>query len=590
MTHSPAQIDNTKDPGHRVMELRSLFEMSKILNSSLKLRDILNSGLLTPMGRMMVTRGFALVSEKKHNYRIEAVKGVPAELVGTELSFQLDGNEPLFVDDVKEDDIRTFFQSHSIDLILPLRGTNRVVGAVCFGRKLTGQDFNKNEIEFLDSLSNITATAVENALMYNQLKFANRKLDKKVQELNSLFEIGKQLNASLEPDQILNILLFTVMGEMAVHKILIYLREENELKLKMFKGLDERADVDHVLSNPNFLHALTDLTEPLIIEKDASHILQSLHKLDFKVIVPMRIQEDTCGALILGERVTFANYQPEDLEFLSSLGNRVMISLENARLFQETIEKQRMEEELAIARRIQTRLLPRSFPQYPDFDIYGFNIPSRAVGGDFFDCIQLDENHFALAIGDVSGKGVGASLLMSNLHAGLHSLVQSRIEMTDMIGKLNDLIHKNTDFDKFITFFYAEIDIREKTMTYVNAGHNPPYLYHADKSYQVLEAGGLILGMMPGMSYEKETAALAPGDVLVLFTDGVTEAKAANEEFYDEKRLETFMEKIIDENCPMQKCVGKLVEELQRFSQGVPQSDDITMLAMKVLEERGESE
>ncbi len=590
MIHNPVDIEGPEDTGQRVMELRSLFEMSKILNSSLKLQDILNTGLLTPMGRMMVTRGFALISETKNTFRIEAVKGVPAELVGQELSFQLNGDEPLFVKDVKDHKIRDFFQSHSIALILPLRGTNRVVGVVCFGHKLTGQDFNKNEIEFLDSLSNITATAVENALMYHQLKSANRNLDKKVQELNSLFEVGKQLNSTLEPDQILNILLFTVMGEMAVHKILIYIREKDELTLKVTKGIDERADTDHVLRHPETLCAFSDLTEPLIIDNNTPEALQSLRRLDLKVVIPMRMQDETCGALVLGERVTFANYQPEDLEFLFSLGNRVMISLENARLFKETIEKQRMEEELAIARSIQTRLLPRSFPQYSCFDIYGFNIPSRKVGGDFFDCIHLDEHHFALAIGDVSGKGVGASLLMSNLHAGLHSLVQSHIDITDIVSKLNDLIHQSTDFDKFITFFYAEIDIREKTMTYVNAGHNPPYLYHADKSYQLLERGGLILGIMPRITYEKETVPLAPGDVLVLYTDGVTEAKAANDEFYDEKRLEAFIEKIIDENCTMQDCVGKLVDELQRFSKGAPQSDDITMLAMKVLEERGESE
>jgi len=252
-------------------------------------------------------------------------------------------------------------------------------------------------------------------------------------------------------------------------------------------------------------------------------------------------------------------------------------------LFDETIEKQRMEEELNIAREIQTRLLPDSYPEYDHFEIMGYNVPSREVGGDYFDCIRLDQHRFAIAIGDVSGKGAPASLLMSNLHAGLHTLIMTKADITTILSKLNNLIQAHTTFDKFITFFYAEINIDEFTLTYANAGHNPPFLYRRDGSCMSLEKGGLLLGMMPNLTYETETIQLKPGDQLLMFTDGVTEAMNTLEMEYGEWRLQAILEYALKNDLKIQELINKIVVEVKDFSQGMPQADDITMLGLKVL-------
>ena len=338
------------------------------------------------------------------------------------------------------------------------------------------------------------------------------------------------------------------------------------------------------LDNPNNLKkavAGLDLAR-LVSESDTE--LSSWYDLGIRAAIPMRIQNKNRGMLLVGPKMSSQTYRADELEFLSTLCNRVMISLENARLFQETLEKQRLEEEIAIAREIQQRLLPSSFPQIQGFEIYGLNIPSLQVGGDYFDCFQLDEDRLVFAIGDVSGKGVGAALLMSNLHAGLHTLVQSKADIKTIVGRLNDLIYANTNFDKFITFFYAEIDPGSKIIRYVNAGHNPPYIYHADGTFEMLEDGGLILGMMPGVKYDMGETVLKSGDRLVTFTDGVTEARASSGEMYEEERLEELILNAVVEDINIRQFADLLINELEKFSRGEPQADDITMLALQVIE------
>ncbi|MFQ6112523.1 MAG: PP2C family protein-serine/threonine phosphatase [bacterium] len=192
----------------------------------------------------------------------------------------------------------------------------------------------------------------------------------------------------------------------------------------------------------------------------------------------------------------------------------------------------------------------------------------------------VNEQQYGFCIADVSGKGAPASLLMSNLQASLHALVHTGLEISEMTGTINNLIYQNTGLDKFITYFYAVLNLQEKTFTYVNAGHNPPYVFHKDGSFQTLEEGGLILGMMPNMAYEKGTVTLKSGDCLVMFTDGVSEAMNANGEEFDEKRIEAC---VLDNfNLSAEDVLQKIVSSVKHFAEGRPQADDITLLLIKV--------
>ena len=567
----------------KLMELQSLFEVSQTLNSSLNLTSILDNMLLTPMGKMMITRGIVLLYKEKNKLSVETLKGLPQELVGKIIDEKIDISEPTFLTEENETNLTnvSFLVKNDIVLLLPIRSSDKNLGYIGFGNKILNKDYSKSELEYLKSLSNIAATSIENGLMVLKLQDINRRLDKKIQELNTIFEIGKELNSTLDSDKILNLLSYAVMGEMIINRCLIFLEENGEMKLQMSKGL-QSTDELALFEKEDFLEKLFELTDPIYLKKENEYSspLQNFQKTKFPVIVPMRIQNKTKGILAIGERITKTPFYDDDLEFLFTLGNEALICLENARLFEETLEKQKMEEELALAREIQQKLLPKKCPQLEKYEVEGINISSLHVSGDYFDCIKLDENHYCLAIADVSGKGTPASLLMANLQAVLNALIDSNSQLEEITGRINNLIHKNTNYDKFITFFIGILNIQENSFQYVNAGHNPPFFMHKDGNIELLESGGLILGMMPNVPYEQDKVQLKQGDWIVMFTDGVTEAQDKDGEDFEEERLMELLQENKFASAEVMK--DKILTAVKEFTGDVPQSDDITLLILKV--------
>jgi sigma-B regulation protein RsbU (phosphoserine phosphatase) len=300
-----------------------------------------------------------------------------------------------------------------------------------------------------------------------------------------------------------------------------------------------------------------------------------------QVVVPMMLQGECKGLVLLGEKLSRAPYEPADLELVSSLGNLAIISLENARLFKEAIELQKMEDELQIARGIQKGLLPSVLPVLPSMDIAATNISSKQVGGDYYDVIQTADGRYVIAIGDVSGKGTPASLLMANLQATIRALVPLRLPLSELTARVNDLMCQNTGSDRFITFFWCEIDPVSRALTYVNAGHNYPYLLRSDGTTLRLDKGGMILGVLPTTTpYDHDGMPLLSGDLLVLFTDGVSEAMSSAGREYGEDRLETILSASRDRTA--QEIIEAVHKDILEFARGAPQSDDITMMTLKV--------
>jgi len=351
--------------------------------------------------------------------------------------------------------------------------------------------------------------------------------------------------------------------------------------LKLNKGFQDESALD-LSSGENFYEQLLKLEGPVIVKNEsATELYDRLNEFGVRALIPMRIQNETKGIVALGDKITKLDFAREELDFLTTLGNLSMISIENARLFEETLEKQRMEEELQIASEIQKQLLPKECPRIENYEVAAVNISSRQVGGDYYDCFKIDEHKYAFCIADVSGKGVPAALIMSNLQASLHSLVSTELDIGDMTSRINDLIYRNTGLDKFITFFFGVLDSKENTFTSCNAGHNPPYLFHADGTFQTFDKGGLILGMMPNISFETETLKLQTGDAIVMYTDGVSEAMDADEEEFEEKRIEACI--LENYGLSAEDMLDKLLGAVRDFSQGQPQADDITSLIIKVL-------
>jgi sigma-B regulation protein RsbU (phosphoserine phosphatase) len=262
------------------------------------------------------------------------------------------------------------------------------------------------------------------------------------------------------------------------------------------------------------------------------------------------------------------------------VGSLSIVSIENRRLFKEALEKQRMEEELEIARDIQKNLLPRKLPRYSNFDLAALNLSSRQVGGDYYDIIPLGDDNFCVAIADVSGKGVPAALLMANLQAFLKIICKHGMQLDEATALINDLITENTSDGKFITFFWGILDNESRTLQYINAGHNPPLLIRNGK-IRKLETGGIILGVLKTFTpYQSEIIHLQKDDVLILFTDGITEAKNTSDDEFSDEKLEELS--LLYSEKPAEEIVFAIRREVQNFSMGAIQSDDITLLVLKV--------
>jgi phosphoserine phosphatase RsbU/P len=574
-----SDISEVKDVDRRLIELSALFEISQTLNSSLNLQSILNNILLVPMGRMMIGKGIIFLKKNESQFRIETLKGLPHSLLGKEINLTNIPNHIFFLNDF-DDSIEwvSIFKDFKIELVIPFISRTDTLGLMGFSSKLTGESFNEQEIEFLNSLTNMATTSIENALIFEKIQLVNRELDHKIQELNTLFDIGKELNLTFEKEKILKLLSYALMGQVTVNNYLIALKEDQNFSIALVKGskfkMDEGEKCESLCENCGFIQS------PYIRE-DNGELDDFLSEMGVTVIIPMQIQKETKGFIFLGDKITGKVYTKSDLEFLQTLGNIAIISIENARLFQETLEKQRLEEEMALARIIQNRLLPKKMPEFKNIKIAGLNVPSKHVGGDYFDVIRISESLLGITIADVSGKGMPASLLMSNLQASLHSLIYEQYDLNHLVRRINNVIFNNTDTEKYITFFYGQLDLNTLEFSFVNAGHNPPYLLHRNKEIDELSEGGIILGMMPDMPYQIGKCTFKQGDTLLLYTDGVTETMTNDEEEYEEHRLKKFMLKNCANLSP-EKINEILIQELTDFANGAQQSDDITILTLKV--------
>lgn len=532
---------------------------------------------------MLISKGVVLIANGSKGYVIQSFKGLSKALLGTKIYVDGCPSGPTFTAQLNPSPWQAFFQKNEIELIIPILHDGKSLGIIGYGRKILGSEFTDSELEYLHSLSNIAATAVQNGLIFQELNDVNRQLDKKVQELNTLFEIGKELNSTLETNTVVNLLAYSIMGEMMVNRCLVFLCDDDVMSLKLKKGFQSEEELDFN-SKAEFLNALNQVEQPLLlneVEDEQNEHFSNLSHIAISVLIPMRIQNETKGVIALGEKITKLPFTKEELDFLTTLGNLSMISIENARLFEETLEKQRLEEELQIASDIQRKLLPSQCPEIENYEVAAVNIPSRQVGGDYYDCIKIDDQKYAFCIADVSGKGAPAALLMSNLQASLHVLLNTKLNIDEITSRINNLIYQNTSYDKFITYFIGILDLKNRTFTSVNAGHNPPYLFHKDRSFQTFNEGGLILGMMPNIPYDTETTQLKSGDCLVMFTDGVSEAMNAKEEEFEEKRIEECV--IQNYQSSAENILNSLIESVKEFSKGQPQADDITILVIKLL-------
>ena len=295
--------------------------------------------------------------------------------------------------------------------------------------------------------------------------------------------------------------------------------------------------------------------------------------------VPLWNNRDVIGLIYLDNRHRAGLFREDNLRIMSFLANVAAVKIENARLFEQVVAAERMEQELQKAAEIQDHLLPSQGPPIPGYEVFGSSVPCRAVGGDYFDYIELPGGRYALALGDVAGKGLPAALLMCMFQAGLHALCEMDLAPDDTISRLNQILCRRLPQNRFVTFFFGVLDPARHTLTFVNAGQNPPCRLGTNEAIDRLTATGPPLGLFAAATYKSQTLDLAPGDLVLCFSDGATEGRSAADEEFGEERLIG----VVRENRGLkpEEIVQRATGAVERHSAASPRQDDTTLVVLK---------
>ena len=410
-----------------------------------------------------------------------------------------------------------------------------------------------------------------------------------VRRLLSLIDASKLLNTTLNLDQLLPIILELTTKNLNADRGTIYLIDhtKQELWSRVVKGKEL---VEIRLPIGTGIAGNVAKTGKTINLKDAWKDKRFFSGVDMKsgfqtktmLCMAMKNRQGKIVGVFQVLNKRRGVFDREDELFLKAFSDHVVLAIETAWLHQEILEKELVEKEIHIAASIQQKLIPKELPRIPQYELDGIALPSKTVGGDFYDVIPVKDGRFVIVVADVSGKGIPASLLVSTLHASLHAYIQMELSLSELVRKLNETVHRNTTPDRFITLFIGVLDPQDHTFSYVNAGHNFPLLIGKEREkMQMLESGGMPLGMFGAVEYQTKSVELQDNDVLVLYTDGVTEAMNKSLIEYGDERFQECLRKHILLSAPELK--AKVVTDVQRFTSGEPQSDDLTLMVVKRL-------
>ena len=421
----------------------------------------------------------------------------------------------------------------------------------------------------------------------------SRENEKAIAQMQSVIEASKVLHSTLELDELLELVLKLATSEAAADRGTVFLAdpqkrelwslvalglERQEIRLPFGRGIAGTvAESGQVMNIPDAYQ--NPLFDPSFDERFGYRSRNIL-------CLPIRNNRgEVLGVLQLINKKTGA-FGQEDIDILQTLSVHMALALENAQRHKELLARQRIEKEMALARNIQRSLLPLAPPVVPGYDIAVLHEPCFEVGGDYYDFLSLGANTLLLVVADVEGKGVASALIMSNLQATLRALVVNQHSLEVIVGSLNRMIREDTRSQKFLSIFLGLIDRRGRGIHYVNAGHVPPVIVRGENEVIPLENGGIVIGLFDSPEYERGSAKLLPGDVLLFCTDGIVEAMNAEREEYGSERLAEAARRY--RQHPAQELVDLVRAEVQEFSQEGTHVDDRILMAVKVEEPPGE--
>jgi serine phosphatase RsbU (regulator of sigma subunit) len=462
-------------------------------------------------------------------------------------------------------------------VVVPLFRRGDVFGAVEFLDKLGGKPFRTADLDPLEAASEQVAFALDNALLYEDSE--RRSLEKEV-----LLEVSRALAAPLDLDEVFRAIFDALREVVKYDAAAIYLvnKATQNLEVVSATGFPEGSDDAFKLQVGQGLVGWVAKTgEPVIVPdvlRDPRYVA-ARPETRSELAAPLTLRGRTLGVFNLERDIEDA-YHEGHLELLMAFAAQAAVALERARMTRELLDRRRLEKELAIARDIQLSFLPGTNPQVPGFDVAGTSRAHDEVGGDYYDFIPVSDTRLGLAIADVSGKGIPAALLMAGFRMSLLAEIRNEFAIRAVMRKVGTLLFESTERDRFVTAFYGVLDYKNRVLIFSNAGHDPPILLRADGTIEYLMDGGVALGVLADARYEERPIALMPGDVLVMYTDGVSEAAPSDGPMFGHVRIEETARRLA--GLSSAEILNGIVEAVVEWAGERGPSDDLTLVVVKV--------
>ncbi|TGE25004.1 serine/threonine protein phosphatase [Hymenobacter aquaticus] len=407
-----------------------------------------------------------------------------------------------------------------------------------------------------------------------EIQSLRKQLLRKQQELSALLEITQSINLDMTEEALYKIFQFTVTGQLQIRRIVLYMREERTWRCVISSFGHQLADFRKLALPDEIIDSCEEGPCPM----RGLPLGAEWQKLE--TIIPVKNKDEVVGYLLIGSvQEDYAN--EEASKFLETLSNILVGAIENRRLNRQRISAAAMRKEIEIAQEVQNLLFPSKLPNDAQVAVHASYVPHTAIGGDYYDVVSIDKDRFLFCVADVSGKGVPASLLMSNFQAGLRTLLRQNVDLATIVHELNHLLFRNSGGEKFITVFFGIYNRATRHLQYVNAGHNDPILVPDSGPIQYLKEGTVMLGIMEKlpMLTVGETQ-MPPHSLLLSYTDGLTEVFDEAGAEYGEEGLIRLMTR--NRYLPLSALHKEMLREIEDFSATKNQfADDITILSCR---------
>ncbi|MBA4251747.1 MAG: hypothetical protein C0425_03750 [Chlorobiaceae bacterium] len=442
-----------------------------------------------------------------------------------------------------------YFNAKEFSIIATLPLTDGAFWGLIIGNKI-----DKSEITELDKITfqmflQLLDNAYQSFIHQQKEKQLNFSLNNRVVQLNSLIDTGIEISKLRQTSSLLELALERAAALANAARGALQMFSDDTLISEI--GFPEQSDIKKVFASEKKIETYVEF-------KSVKYLFTLSDKESRKGIV---------------------DFDQTDEVLLSAFARQVLASIENEHLHKEALDNERMHQEIEMAATIQRRIIPQELPNIDGYDLAGINIPSLEIGGDYYDVTKLKDGRYLIIIADVAGKGFASGLLVNTLNASLNAYVEKDFKLTDIASRLNKIIYKASTPEKYITGFIAILDPNSGTIEYLNAGHNP-ILYSSNGNLSKLDKGGLAFGMFDfELPYQSDFIQIKPGEKILFYTDGITEAMDENDVEYSDQRLESFF--LDNEITKAKTFISSLISDVKKHTADTLQSDDITALYLR---------